>query len=162
MPRLLPRLRQAWATVRDKVQEPRVVVSRNPRPKQPTGYKSPIEHAISVLSTQSRTHSLLFDPKNPVEWRRDYRYRRSPGPRIRGPNWVQSKIDPVRHAFPPYARRMTEKEREWWSSPYCEFIPRKPLAAVIQNFKVRMLSGPMRLCLLSNRHLPKGSSYLHL
>ena len=34
------------------------------------------------------------------------------------------------------------------------------LIPIVKLLEVRMLGGPMRLCLLSNRHLPRGSSNL--
>ncbi|KIP12648.1 hypothetical protein PHLGIDRAFT_113254 [Phlebiopsis gigantea 11061_1 CR5-6] len=137
MPRLLPRLRQAWDKVRDTVHEPRGVVVRSPRPKKHTGTKRPIAHAVSALSVQNRTRSVLLEPKNPIQCKRDYRYRRAPVPRVYGSHLVKPRIDPVRHALPPYARKMTEQEREWWSSPY-----------------LRMLAGHSRRCKASEKLLP--------
>lgn len=120
MPRLLPRLRQAWDAVRDKIREPVVAPSRPPRRQKPTGLKTPIENAISALSIKNRTRSLLLDRKNPIERKEDYIYRRAPLPRLYGQRLAKPKIDPVQHGFPSRARKMTEREREWWSSPYCK------------------------------------------
>ena len=130
MPRLLPRLRQAWREVRDIVREPRVLVARPPKPKKPTGTRLPIERAISALSVENRTRSVLLEPRNPVQRKHDYQYRRAPGPRVWGKHLVQPKIDPRRHSLPSRTRRMTVQEREWWSSPYCECAHNRDVLSV--------------------------------
>lgn len=126
MPRILPRLRKAWDSVRDKAFEAKPISPQAPpRPYKTGGRRLPAEYALASLSTHGRTQSLLLDKHNAVQRRRDYRYKRAQAPRVYGPGLVNSQPQESNFGASAVRRRMTEEEKEWWSSPYREFTPMK-------------------------------------
>lgn len=124
MPRILPRLRQAWDSVRDKALGAKHIQPPiSPRPQKPSSRRLPAEFALASLSVHGRTESLLLDKYNAVQRRRDYRYKRSPAPRVYGPGLVKSQPRKSDFGASIARRRMTDEEKEWWSSPYRAFMP---------------------------------------
>ncbi|EGO01806.1 hypothetical protein SERLA73DRAFT_103839 [Serpula lacrymans var. lacrymans S7.3] len=132
MPRLLPRLLRILANALPA--QKKGGRENNPRFSKKTKKNSrkPSLPAAS-FSLVNRTQSILLDPLNPITNPRTRARHKSAPPRVRVQGRRHLTEDPD-HASP---RSMTVLEREYWSSPY-----------------LRMLSTPLRQCIVTRRFLP--------
>lgn len=121
MPRILPRLARAWDKVRETALDKPPLSPPPKRFQRIPGRRIPEKHALASLSITGRTQSLLLDRKNVIQSKQSYIYRRSPAPKLYGPNLAKPVLDPTRDAYGAKIRAMTMEERQWYSSPYCEY-----------------------------------------
>ncbi|KAH7924039.1 hypothetical protein BV22DRAFT_540765 [Leucogyrophana mollusca] len=132
MPRLLPRLLQHLrdAPLTDKNTQFKGGYVRYPKR---ISLKKPLPETPS-FSAEHRTRSILLD-EHLVSDRRLYDRHKSLPPRVRVHR--RRATDNEESSVHDRPREMTDEEREWWSSPY-----------------LRMLSSPLRQCVLTRRYLP--------
>lgn len=113
-------------------------------------YKPPRE-APSFHPSHHERSILLATPSPVCDTRAYVRHKRRP------PNLVQYGPLDKESVDPP--RQMSDREREWWANPYralCYFFDISRLLYL--SPLVRMLSSPLRTCILTNRTLPSGKS----
>ena len=146
MPRLLPRLVRE---VEKHTHQPKNFPFCRPI-KNPTKslYKPPRE-APSFHPSHHERSILLATPSPVCDTRAYVRHKRRP------PNLVQYGCVDEESVDPP--RQMSDREREWWANPYRVFGYLVWLFFdVYLSLLVRMLSSPLRTCILTNRTLPSG------
>ncbi|ESK97563.1 hypothetical protein Moror_17563 [Moniliophthora roreri MCA 2997] len=128
MPRILPRLLQK--------------IAEHPQP--PLEPFKPVTERISAKSLRravpltpsfnpaNHSQSVLLTPNNPISSSHDYVHHKSLPPQVR-----VGKCAKASDGQEDGPRAMTQEERQWWSSPY-----------------LRMLSTPIRRCIVTNQYLP--------
>ncbi|PFH52529.1 hypothetical protein AMATHDRAFT_1936 [Amanita thiersii Skay4041] len=131
MPRLLPRLiRKTSQQVHLQKLYPLSVHAIRPskaslrRPSLPAPFFHPAHHKQSLL--------LSSTPSNPITASRDYIQHKSLPPRAYIPERAKARANGYDRP-----RQMNANERRWWANPY-----------------LRMLSSPIRKCIVTNRYLP--------
>lgn len=152
MPRLLPRLLETIAetTATQKKSFPfDIKALRNgkkslykPIPPRPSFH--PSNHPRSIL---------LAPSPNPITNSWDYVRHKTLPPRVRLSKQGKSRSAPNGFDRP---REMTEDERRWWSSPYRKYAFFFHMFELRPRALVRMLSSPIRRCIVSDRLLPSG------
>ncbi|KAH9173456.1 hypothetical protein EDB89DRAFT_1850202 [Lactarius sanguifluus] len=91
-----------------------------------------------VFSGSGRSRSILLDEINPITKPKLYRRHKSLPPQLRLPDSQKTRTVSRNGTIEDDVRReMTAEEREWYANPY-----------------LRMLSTPIRKCLMSSRYLP--------
>ncbi|KAJ3532064.1 hypothetical protein NM688_g7479 [Phlebia brevispora] len=136
MPRILPRLLKA-------LQEARSRPSQN---RPPNVYRIKHRNRTKSLwrpvpelsySPRGRTHSILLDELNPIFNHDNYVRHKTLPPKV----WLSDSAQKTRAGASGREEdrpsTMSKEERDWWASPY-----------------LRMLSGPLRRCLVSTDNLP--------
>ncbi|KAI0921358.1 hypothetical protein AcW2_006352 [Taiwanofungus camphoratus] len=136
MPRLLPRLLQRLQNVRSR-QEQTVSALKRPQcgPPAPITYRPPPE--CPSLSPDGRTQSIILDSLNPILKLGKYKRHKFVPPSLRVRKRRRKTTSAERLHEYEESRAMTVEERSYWASPY-----------------LRMLSSPLRQCLLTKRMLP--------
>ncbi|KAI0693568.1 hypothetical protein BC835DRAFT_1275717 [Cytidiella melzeri] len=139
MPRLIPRLLQALArSPSTRSHSPRVCSSR--RTTRTTISPPPLASATALLSPHRRTRSVLLEDVNPITHKDAFRRQRTLEPRVHVPSVAKrkSKAETSEDESMGEQRRvMTAEEYEWWANPY-----------------LRMLSKPMRRCIVTDAYQP--------
>ncbi|KIJ37462.1 hypothetical protein M422DRAFT_211574, partial [Sphaerobolus stellatus SS14] len=130
MPRLLPKLIQRVQAARHSEIKP---IIRKPSHPANTRRKGSLP-LVANFSPHDRETSILLDEINPITNRDAYKYskrRRPTVPIVTLPSRIRGKE--VRRG-----NEMTDVECQLWANPY-----------------LRMLSSPIRLCLLTGKNVPK-------
>lgn len=150
MPRILPRLLKALDNV---VLTPGSSSSTQTRTWNKRGRSVRRESPPRPDWTgHARKHSLLADDVNPYTNKRKFRLRKALPPQV---DVDRSQSTSDGHDGP---RTMTVQEREWYSSPYCAcfhlLVLQRHLTRSLGT--VRMLGSPLRHCIATGQHLPRG------
>lgn len=163
MPRLLPRLVKELAHHNPAAAIDRANAERFKaldRPKKKSLHK-PVPPFPSFFPSDYPT-SILLDPVNPIANAHDYTRHKTLPPAVRlhrRPTPIESPQD----QWKDQTREMTEHERKWWSSPYSMYAHIQYYLLIIllmSRYTVRMLSSPMRTCILTQRRVPTGKPQL--
>jgi hypothetical protein len=121
--RLLPRLLAAVRAVRDKHPGYPTFIPADTRPrKRPRSLYRPSElHAVSpeTFNARGRTRSVLLDAPHAVAPRTRHKRAAAWARLAHNQTQRQKEREDARGVWDP-ARRMSDEERAWWSSPYCE------------------------------------------
>uniref|UniRef100_A0A8H8CLV2 Uncharacterized protein n=1 Tax=Psilocybe cubensis TaxID=181762 RepID=A0A8H8CLV2_PSICU len=128
MPRILPRLLKK---IESQAHKQKFFKFSLPRKRiRKSLYKPPLQAPSFQPSHHAR--SILLTPLNPITNAKDYvKHKRIP-PSLNKPGKVDpNDVDP--------ARQMSKDEMRWWANPY-----------------LRMLSSPIRTCLVTQRRVPSG------
>lgn len=150
MPRILPRLAREVEKHTHK-SENFPFCRPIKTPTKPSLYKPP-GVAPSFHPSHHERSILLASPSPVCDTRAYVRHKRRP------PNLVQHGSPDKESVDPP--RQMSDKEREWWANPYRVFLFYFYFFNVCLSLLVRMLSSPLRTCVLTNRTLPSGKSHV--
>ncbi|KAH9939889.1 hypothetical protein B0H21DRAFT_28383 [Amylocystis lapponica] len=135
MPRLLPRLLQVLHNSRSRP-PPSLPPTTRRRCKLDAGQPPP---ELPSLLPHGRRQSIVLDSLFALTKSNRYRRHKSWIPLVR--SVPRRRKPPGAEAHPQHESRraMTPEERTYWADPY-----------------LRMLASPMRLCILTNRYLPKA------
>ncbi|KAI0347361.1 hypothetical protein BDW22DRAFT_521946 [Trametopsis cervina] len=133
MPRLLHHLLDALQKSRGRGSSSQLPSRKQRAPRSLPSYR-PLPVTNALLSPHGRTRSVLLEDVNPVEHREAFTRRRKREPSVYAGARVKASSATIEEDEPTV---MTEEERERWANPY-----------------LRMLSSPMRRCILTNTRLP--------
>ncbi|KAF5321371.1 hypothetical protein D9619_000767 [Psilocybe cf. subviscida] len=127
MPRIIPRLIQKIAEQSDHAKFSFPPAFRRNRAKKSLYQPPPLKPTYNARDYEQ---SILLKPSNPVTNKKAYVRHKTLAPRQYGqPSPQPGEVDPT--------RLMNDSEYNWWANPY-----------------LRMLTSPLRKCIVTGRHLP--------
>ncbi|KAA1466246.1 hypothetical protein DENSPDRAFT_831028 [Dentipellis sp. KUC8613] len=134
MPRLIPRLLQRLRSLPSPAPSPRIANLPSKRNKDLSLQK---QLTADFTHVGRSSHSILLDSSNPIIHRKDYKRHKARPPRfgLLPSRDTSTPAAEVRDESTP--RAPSEWERKWWANPY-----------------LRMLTSPIRQCVVTSRHLP--------
>ena len=153
MPRLIVRLLKSIQDAplrRHKSKD----ISSKPRRKPQQSLRQPLPS--TSLSPFGRSKSILLDDVNPITDPDAFKQHKSLPPKP----WIEdSQRDAAKNQY-DQPRDMSDEERSWWASPYCT-LTHLPTSSSSSSSSlnalniVRMISSPIRECIVTQRHLPR-------
>jgi hypothetical protein len=149
MPRLLPKLQRALAASKNAGPE----AFSLPGGLKPEKKRRSISRQLPIPpQLTDRTKSILLDEIQLVKGNREneFVYHKKLPPQVRVMN---KQVAAPGEEVP---REMTEEERSWYSSPWCQSLKFVLFHLCIYQKLVRMLSSPIRQCIFTNKYLPSG------
>ncbi|KAF5369749.1 hypothetical protein D9758_001197 [Tetrapyrgos nigripes] len=129
MPRILPRLLSRLSQSQSPQKFDSSSLKTVKRPAKSLRKPVPLPQS---LNPADHSQSILLTPKNQITSSRDYVQHKSLPPRVH----VGKRAEAAAGSYDK-SRSMSKEELKWWSSPY-----------------LRMLSSPIRRCMVTDQYLP--------
>ena len=148
MPRLIARLLKSIQDAPLRRHKSKDIPSKSRRKPQQS-LRRPLPS--TSLTPSGRSKSILLDSVNPITDADAFKQHKSLPPKP----WIEKSQRCAAKNEYDQPRDMSDEERSWWASPYC-MSPHLHTSSSLNALNiVRMISSPIRECMVTQRHLPK-------